>query len=104
MTQAGKKILLDAAEGENILARGSEHDEDLITVKAGESLEFMISDYESFSDVKVFVDFKEADIEISESGTFIIPAERVHDDFVVSVRGSYHGIESESDEVYIEAE
>ncbi|MBQ9596263.1 MAG: hypothetical protein IJR35_10445, partial [Synergistaceae bacterium] len=87
-------------------------DDDLFTVKPDEPVTFIISNYEELSDVVVFYDFEplefdddsDNDLEISDEGVFAIPAELVHDDFVVSVKARINDKDAESDELYITAE
>ena len=95
---------------ENILESGTDKDEDLFTVKADEPVRFIIENYEDLSDVEIFLDFEpyedkyEEGLEISDDGEFILPAELVHDDFVVSVKAMINGQDAESQELYISAE
>ena len=109
------KIALDIVKDKNVIARGSERDNDLITVKAGKPLTFIIGSYTDtegneadLHDLRVFIDFEyDEDIIISESEsgawTFTIPGDLVEGDFTVSVKGVYNGLEAESEELYIEA-
>ena len=88
-----------------------ERDQDLITVQAGEPVTFIIgkclrSDGQeaAISNSRVFVDFNyDENITVSDEGTFTIPAELVHGDFVVSVKAEANNNEAEADELYIEA-
>ncbi|MBQ6774161.1 MAG: S8 family serine peptidase [Synergistaceae bacterium] len=93
---------------EDILESGSDKDSDLFKVKANKALAFIIEDYQDLEDVIIFLDFKpyEYDLEISDDGVFTLPAELVHDDFVVSVKAKTrsNNHEAESEELYISAE
>lgn len=103
---APERIKLRISE-DDILESGINKDEDLFTVKANEPVTFIIENYKDLSDVTIFFDFEPyegGDIKISDEGAFTLPAELVHDDFVVSVKAKIKGREAESEEIYINAE
>ncbi|MBQ4432231.1 MAG: putative Ig domain-containing protein, partial [Synergistaceae bacterium] len=87
----------------DILESHDGKDSDIITVKAGKPLTFVLGDWGvNVSGVTVCVDDKPAEgISISPEGVFTFPAEWVYDDFRVSVKATYEGSEIESEELYI---
>ena len=95
-----------SVESDDILQAGEGRDSDLITVKAGKALTFIIGDWGvKVSGVTVFIDDKPAEgITVSEEGKFILPAERVSGDFKVYVKALHEGSELESDTLYIISE
>ena len=87
----------------DILESHDGKDSDIITVKAGKPLTFVLGDWGvNVSGVTVCVDDEPAEgISISPEGVFTFPAEWVYDDFRVSVKATYEGSEIESEELYI---
>ena len=86
--------ILEAPEG---------RDSDLITVKAGRALTFILGKWGvEVSGVTVFIDDKPAEgITVSDDDTFILPAEMVSGDFKIYVKATHEGSELESETIYI---
>ena len=101
-----EKINLEVVNKDSIISRGTERDEDLITVKAGEPLTFEVTGLRVHNaEIIVLYDFKEYDdISVNDENEFTLPAELVKGDFVVSVRAEAKNYEAESHELYFEAE
>ena len=90
---------------EDVISQGTDRDEDLVIVKAGEPVRFMIGTWpHEVSDETVYVDDEPVKgIELQE-GTFTLPAEMIHDDFKVCVKAKTGDSELETEELYISAE
>ena len=95
----------------DIISQGTGRDEDLFNVRENKPLTFIIVsckdsqglEYE-ISNARVFIDYKyNEDIAVSYNGIFIIPAELVHDDFVVSIQAEANNHNAESEEIFINA-
>ncbi|MBQ3402022.1 MAG: putative Ig domain-containing protein [Synergistaceae bacterium] len=88
---------------DDILEAGEGRDSDLITVRAGKALTFILGDWGlEVSGVTVYVDDEPAGaVTVSEDGTFTLPAEMVAGDFKVCVKATHGGSELESETLYI---
>ena len=88
-------------KSDDIIEAFSGKDSDIVIVKTGMPVTFILD--AEISGAAVYVDDKPAKgVEISDDGTFMLPAEFVRDDFKVCVKSS-NGI-TESEELYITAE
>ena len=88
-------------KSDDLIESFSGKDSDIVIVKAGMPVTFILG--AEISGAAVYVDDKPAEgVEISDEGTFILPAEFVREDFKVCVKSS-DGI-TESEELYITAE
>ena len=89
--------IIEAAEGRN---------SGIITVKSGSPLKFLLGSWGvEVSGVTVWVDEAPAlGVNVAEDGTFILPAEFVHDDFRVYVRARHGRTELESEMLYLVSE
>ncbi|MBQ7733704.1 MAG: putative Ig domain-containing protein [Synergistaceae bacterium] len=99
-----------AVSDENILETGTERDEDLVKVRAGNPVTFEIVDVdfekiapEKFTVLYDFEPVENDDIIIEEDGSFTLPAELVTGDFAISVKAEDENYEYESGELFIEA-
>ncbi len=90
---------------DDILETYEGRDSDLVKVKAGQPLTFIIGEWNAdVSSINVYVDDKAVEGLTVEDSKFTLPAEMVHDDFKVSVKAQSEGIEHESEELYIISE
>ena len=88
---------------DDVLEAGEGRDSDLITVRAGKTLTFILGDWGlEVSGVTVYVDDEPAGaVTVAEDGTFTLPAEMVEGDFKVCVKATHDGSELESETLYI---
>ena len=88
---------------EDILEAFEGRDSDIVAVKAGEPVTFILNTWDVEPEgATVFVDDKPSEsITVSPEGTFTLPAELVHDDFKVSVKAVHGAVEIETDPLYI---
>ena len=108
-TDGTGKAVLPASLGvksDDVLGSGEGQESDLITVKAGKTLTFILGKWSvEVSGVTVWIDDKPAEgITISDDGTFTLKAELVTGDFKVCVKATHNGSELESGTLYIIAE
>ncbi len=95
----------------DILEAHEGRDEDLVTVKAGEPVTFILGTWSSLdgselgvSNAAVFIDDVKAEGVTIDKGQFVLPANMVRGDFKVCVKALYNGAETESEELYIISE
>ena len=90
----------------DILAQGTERDSDIVDVRAGEPLTFIVSEWpEDASNVQVLVNGEAVDgVEISSDGIFTLPAEMVRGSFRVMAEAETEGFTIETEELHVNAE